>query len=220
MECGRLGLPLRRLVMVASPRVLSRATNTIRAPIFASRCAVTSPMPEVPPVITTTLPRIGLLLLRLTVATRQTPSLEEYKYNAKSHNLHFDATLTQRRSRNIFLARQERGIRRQQCRYRARYGWGERASPRRGGPLAPARFTNRYHPSIESTAPPSRSQRSAPLAQNDCPSSRTVSTPPDSANESAGRSSTDERRGSTRAAQGLRCPRIPDRPSPGKFDSA
>src|SRR6266852_1587855 len=71
MECGRLGLALRRRVMVASPRFLSRATNTIRAPIFASRCAATSPMPEVPPVITTTLPRIYFLLLRQTVVKRQ-----------------------------------------------------------------------------------------------------------------------------------------------------
>src|SRR4029077_7772240 len=58
--------------MVASPRLLSRATNTIRAPIFASRCAATSPMPEVPPVITTTLPLIYYLLLRQTVVKRQT----------------------------------------------------------------------------------------------------------------------------------------------------
>jgi hypothetical protein len=38
---------------------LSRATKTIRAPIFASAIAATSPIPEVPPVMTTVFPLIA-----------------------------------------------------------------------------------------------------------------------------------------------------------------
>ena len=45
---------------VASPRDLSRATKTIRAPIFASATAATSPIPEVPPVMTTVFALIAL----------------------------------------------------------------------------------------------------------------------------------------------------------------
>ena len=45
---------------VASARILSRATKTIRAPIFASASAATSPIPDVPPVITTVFPLIRL----------------------------------------------------------------------------------------------------------------------------------------------------------------
>src|ERR1700730_17726322 len=51
-------------VTVASPRALSRPTSTSRAPIAANRSAATSPMPEVAPVMTQTLPRI-LRLCRL-----------------------------------------------------------------------------------------------------------------------------------------------------------
>src|ERR1700719_694183 len=49
--------------MVASPRDLSRAIRTIRAPICASRSAAISPIPEVPPVMTTVLPFIRILLI-------------------------------------------------------------------------------------------------------------------------------------------------------------
>ena len=40
----------------ASPRSLFRATTTMRAPILASVCAATSPIPDVAPVMTTVLP--------------------------------------------------------------------------------------------------------------------------------------------------------------------
>src|SRR5580658_563567 len=60
MEWAMLpSLPCNRL-SVASPRAGSRATSTIRAPMPASRCAATSPIPEVAPVMTTTLPSIVL----------------------------------------------------------------------------------------------------------------------------------------------------------------
>jgi hypothetical protein len=50
----RRGLP-------GSPRDLSLATRTIRAPISASFSAATSPMPEVPPVTTTVFPFVKTL---------------------------------------------------------------------------------------------------------------------------------------------------------------
>src|SRR5256884_1630515 len=48
---------------VASPRVRSRAMTSMRAPIAASFSAATAPMPDVAPVITTTLPRIRSFIL-------------------------------------------------------------------------------------------------------------------------------------------------------------
>ncbi len=47
---------------VACPRDLSRATKTIRAPIFASATVATAPIPDVPPVITTVFPLISPLV--------------------------------------------------------------------------------------------------------------------------------------------------------------
>jgi hypothetical protein len=57
-----LGALSRSRARVASPRDLSRATKTIRAPIFASATAATSPIPDVPPVITIVFPLISLSL--------------------------------------------------------------------------------------------------------------------------------------------------------------
>ena len=48
---------------VALPRALSRATKTIRAPILASSIAATSPIPDVPPVITTVFPLISISVI-------------------------------------------------------------------------------------------------------------------------------------------------------------
>ena len=55
-----LGALSRSRARVACPRDLSRATKTIRAPIFASATAATSPIPEVPPVMTTVFALIAL----------------------------------------------------------------------------------------------------------------------------------------------------------------
>src|ERR1700693_947335 len=60
----RISAPaVRRLMraMAASPRALSRPTSTSRAPIAASCSAATSPMPDVAPVMTQTLPCISCL---------------------------------------------------------------------------------------------------------------------------------------------------------------
>ena len=48
---------------VALPRALSRATKTIRAPILASSIAATSPIPDVPPVMTTVFPLISVSVI-------------------------------------------------------------------------------------------------------------------------------------------------------------
>src|SRR5262245_27542079 len=56
------GAPSRSRARVAFPRDLFRATKTIRAPIFASATATTSPIPDVPPVMTTVFPHIRALV--------------------------------------------------------------------------------------------------------------------------------------------------------------
>jgi len=48
---------------VASPRIRSRAMTGMRAPITANLSAATAPMPDVAPVITTTLPCIRSFIL-------------------------------------------------------------------------------------------------------------------------------------------------------------
>src|SRR4029077_9496105 len=55
-ECATPGAMLLRRATVAFPRDLSRATATMRAPILASVCAATWPIPDVAPVMTTVLP--------------------------------------------------------------------------------------------------------------------------------------------------------------------
>ena len=60
-RCATPGPRSRRRPSVASARTPSRAISTIRAPMAASASAATSPMPEVPPVITTTLSRMARL---------------------------------------------------------------------------------------------------------------------------------------------------------------
>src|SRR6266403_2162656 len=58
--------------MAASPRALSRATCTMRAPMPASFSAATCPMPEVAPVITTVFPRmVALAFLREEQCSKQ-----------------------------------------------------------------------------------------------------------------------------------------------------
>src|SRR5207245_2379615 len=61
MEWATPGALSRSRERVASPRVLSRAAKMIRAPLFASFSATTSPTPDVPPVMTTVLPLISAL---------------------------------------------------------------------------------------------------------------------------------------------------------------
>jgi hypothetical protein len=56
------GAQSRSRASVALPRLLSRATKIMRAPILASVSAVTSPIPDVPPVITTVLPLMSALV--------------------------------------------------------------------------------------------------------------------------------------------------------------
>src|SRR5665213_1627166 len=58
----------RRCLRVASPRSWSRATKTMRAPFCASLSAATSPMPDVAPVITTTLSFIAKSIVRRATA--------------------------------------------------------------------------------------------------------------------------------------------------------
>ena len=55
-EWVTLGPLSRSRVKVASARDLLRATKMLRAPIRASASAAISPIPEVPPVMTTVLP--------------------------------------------------------------------------------------------------------------------------------------------------------------------
>src|SRR5712691_12706430 len=62
MLCARPGARSRSRSSATSPRALSRPTNTMRAPMPASLSAATWPMPEVPPVMTTTFPCIAALL--------------------------------------------------------------------------------------------------------------------------------------------------------------
>src|ERR1700686_2290249 len=58
-----LGALWRSRARVALPRALSRATKTIRAPILASSIAATSPIPDVPPVMTTVFPLISVSVI-------------------------------------------------------------------------------------------------------------------------------------------------------------
>ena len=61
IACAVLGEILRRRSRVASARLASRATNTRRAPMLASLIAAASPIPEVPPVRTTTFPCMPIM---------------------------------------------------------------------------------------------------------------------------------------------------------------
>ena len=58
---GKAGRFLGKPLQGPSPRDLSLATRTIRAPIWASFSAATPPMPEVAPVMTTVLPCMNTL---------------------------------------------------------------------------------------------------------------------------------------------------------------